>query len=41
MSKQEREAEEHMEKAGLGRKCEGWFEKIGYTLSIKMECWRK
>ena len=34
----EREAKEDMEKAGWGRKYEGWFEKGRCTLPIKVEC---
>ena len=40
-SKEEREVEEDMEQAGWGRKCEDCFEKGRYTLSIKVECWRR
>ena len=39
MSKEERKAKEDMEKAGRGRKCEGWFEKGRCTLPIIVECW--
>ena len=33
------EAEEDMEEAGWGKKCESWFEKGRCTLPIKIECW--
>ena len=37
-SKEEGEAEEDMERAGWGRKCEGWFGKERCTLRSKVEC---
>ena len=36
MEKVEREAKEDVEKAGCGRKCEGWFEKERYILPFKV-----
>ena len=38
---EEREAEEDVEKAGCGRKCEGWLEKDICTWPFKVECCRK
>ena len=35
------EDEEVMEKAGLGRMCERWFEKGRCTLPFYVECWGK
>ena len=32
MSKEEWEAEEDMEEAGWGRKCEGWVEKMHFAI---------
>ena len=41
MFKGRKEAEEDMEKAGCGRKCEVLFEKGRCTLPIEVECLRK
>ena len=40
-SKDVSEAKEDMEKAGWWWNCEGWFEKEGRTLPIKVVCWCK
>ena len=38
MSKEERQAEEDMEKTCYGRKYEGWFENGRCSLPINVEC---
>ena len=40
-SKEEGEDKEDVEKAGWGRKCEGWLEKERCTLPFKVECRRR